>query len=504
MSSTTTGAYGGYPSRKWQPKTNAKHWCTFCKTWIQNDAMSIKLHERGQRHQNNVKEYRKQQTDAKKQREHEEFETRKELENIEKAAQASMEKYAPAPPAATEEERNQKEGWSAVAGDAPAYMQDEPPPPPGPPPPDLVFKRQQQEAAAAAVAETKHPKEAYGWPWQNDFLPMIPPPPKLTRWGSAADGTSATQYEERSIDNVAYYCSIPYYPVSGEYKIKDHVTGSTMVFIEGPEAERLGFLTPGLIVEAAWTHLLDTSGQNTRDIWHAAVIRDVLRTEVPNTDVVITKFDVLFARYGTIGTVKSDDIRILLGRVEHVEQFRNAVPQATTEAVTANQEATVASESLAKTEEGPNESNVQTEGWTTVTVRELTNDEQSKEEAEKEKHLDLLNRYAAGEENVDAVADKDAEEKKEKSKTDANIEQDDGHEDASSAFNPFGGDTYRGFKLNEDSQDFRFTDSTKDSEEAQAVDSTASSDGETVTFKKRKVSVKANLRQKKRKKASFL
>ncbi|KAH9255782.1 hypothetical protein BASA81_006176 [Batrachochytrium salamandrivorans] len=35
--------------------TNAKHWCTLCKTFIQRDSKSIKFHEDSNRHQNKVK-----------------------------------------------------------------------------------------------------------------------------------------------------------------------------------------------------------------------------------------------------------------------------------------------------------------------------------------------------------------------------------------------------------------------------------------------------------------
>ena len=37
--------------------SNAKHWCKFCKTWVQGDKASVRHHEQGARHKQAVEEY---------------------------------------------------------------------------------------------------------------------------------------------------------------------------------------------------------------------------------------------------------------------------------------------------------------------------------------------------------------------------------------------------------------------------------------------------------------
>ena len=376
-----------------------------------------------------------------------------------------MEQYLPSEEPQQTSERQYKEGTSFGHAGGATLQQEEAPPPPGPPPPDLLFERQQQ---AHLAAQKEKLKINYGWPWHQGYLPIIAPPPKITRWGNSENNVA--QMEERSIQTVPHYCATPYYPVEGEYKIKDPVTEQMLMFIEGPSAEQTGFLVPGVIVEAAWKHVVDAAGHNTKDIWHAAIIRDVLRTEVPHTQIVILKYEVVFCRYGTIGTLKSDDIRVLLGREDHVQEWRNyAATQSqwlSTNSNTARdseqlKESTSNVPKVTKsTPEPPSQG-----GWTTVSVRQVTEEEENQAEKSKDKHLDRLNRYAAGEENVDIATDTDKEENK-KDGGDAE-DDDDGYEDVTKAFNPFGGNTYRGFKVDEEMEDHRFTESSSGKQDSQ-------------------------------------
>ena len=71
-------------------KSNAKHYCKYCKVWMQGDKISIKNHEQGKRHREVMFEFKKEQREAKRGAAMDERELQKQLRDIERAAAAAV------------------------------------------------------------------------------------------------------------------------------------------------------------------------------------------------------------------------------------------------------------------------------------------------------------------------------------------------------------------------------------------------------------------------------
>ena len=70
--------------------SNAKHYCKYCKVWMQGDRVSIRNHESGKRHQEALLEFKKERSEAKRGAALDERELQKQLREIEKAAAAAV------------------------------------------------------------------------------------------------------------------------------------------------------------------------------------------------------------------------------------------------------------------------------------------------------------------------------------------------------------------------------------------------------------------------------
>ena len=73
-------------------KSNAKHYCKLCKVWMQGDKFTIRHHEQGKRHQEVVLTLKKEKQEAKRGAAINERELHKQLQEIERLANAAVDK----------------------------------------------------------------------------------------------------------------------------------------------------------------------------------------------------------------------------------------------------------------------------------------------------------------------------------------------------------------------------------------------------------------------------
>ena len=109
--------------------SNAKHYCKYCKVWMQGDRVSIRNHESGKRHQEALLEFKKERSEAKRGAALDERELQKQLREIEKAAAAAVDQDL----ASGAVRFSEKVSGAFVASRYGGSSRGAPPPPPPPP-----------------------------------------------------------------------------------------------------------------------------------------------------------------------------------------------------------------------------------------------------------------------------------------------------------------------------------------------------------------------------------
>eukprot|EP00937_MAST-01D_sp_MAST-1D-sp2_P000335 g335.t1 len=395
-------------------KSNAKHYCKFCSCWVQGDKASIRHHENGARHKQNVEEYLKRKREKKQEQEEQSSDVAQQLREIEQAAHAQH--------AVDMRARGGGGGTSSAA------------PWGGPPPPHF----------------------ARGLP---------PGSARRGDGGGAAAGTRDKEDDDKQAS-------------TGEYTVRG------VRYLEGDHADHTAKLVSGTACQVF---------DSRDDEWHDARIEAVTELPIPHTQIVVRKYMVTLVppsakaagraggacEAGGGGDVAADaappgrgrrmevragSIRLVcppalgaqggMGHTATVEECWNAAQKAGQAAVPVDEATGIG-------------------GWATVAVTVVDEAEEAAAAAAK-----------AEEERRDAMrAQAAAQAVEQKRQQDILFEQDDGADDVSAAFNPWGG-TYKGVKLEADPA------------QGDAAQAAAPAGPVVFKFKKRKMMAKGKLRKK--------
>lgn len=302
--------------------SQSKHWCEFCKVWVQPDPVSIKTHEKAQKHQNTVKQFLYEQKQKK-------FQDKRDKEDLQKTL-ASIE-------AAAREQLDQDLRPQANI----------PPPPPPPPPPGFeAFDHTTGRGIAAG------PTDAPGLPVvfatgladlhsgvaANDLHLQPPPPPppvplRKSRWGDSdapppppPPPPPPTEAETDAADVGPVGAAIP-----GRYTVRG------VTYVEGEFC--LELLQPGAAVEAFVctapppTTAVAAAEAAPVPTWQTGRIVQSHKISVPNTQVVLHTFSVeLDSTSLIVKDVAASNLRMIaVDAVAPEEREEEAPPPATTD-----------------------------------------------------------------------------------------------------------------------------------------------------------------------------